>query len=161
MLTHALSLMFNVPVAHSPMLENNDVLVTGLVDPRMAAEDVSITFFHSVLKGLHRSPRIVPPNEIEGEVYGAEDVDAVVIPDGCLGLSVQAARDQGIPVIAVRENKNLMRNDLTLLDWQPGKFHQVNTYMEAAGLLLAMKAGIDPVSLKRPLLAGNGAVVTA
>ena len=153
MLTHFLSLQFNVPVAHAPMLNNNDVLVTGLVDPRMAAEDVSITFLHSVLKGLHRSPRIVPHDQIEGEIYGACDVDAIVIPDGVLGLSVYAAKDQGIPVIAVKENKNLMRNDLTKLDWKPGQFHQVETYMEAAGLLAAMKAGIDPVSLKRPLLA--------
>ena len=155
MLTHMLSLQFNVPVAHAPMMEENEVLVTGLVDPRMAAEDVSITFLHSVLKGLHQSPRIVHPNLIEGEVYGAEDVDAIVIPDGVLGLSVYAAKDQGIPVIAVKENTNLMQNDLTLLDWKPGKFYQVETYLEATGLLAAMKAGIDPVSLKRPLLARN------
>ena len=153
MLTHTLSLMFDVPVAHAPMLPNNDVWVTGKVDPRMAAEDVSITFLHSVLKGLHQSPRIVPPDQIEGEVYGAEDVDALVIPDGCLGLSVNAAKDQGIPVIAVRENTNLMKNDLTTLDWGPGMFYQVNTYMEAAGLLAALKVGIDPATIKRPLLA--------
>ena len=78
-------------------------------------------------------------------------MDALIIPDGCLGLSVIAARDQGIPVIAVKENKNLMKNDLTKLDWGPGQFYQVNTYMEAAGLLSAMKAGVDPASLTRPL----------
>lgn len=150
MLTHAVSLAFDVPVAHAPMLEKNEVLVTGQVDPRMAAEDVSITFLHSVLKGLHRSPRIVPIHKLETihpQVLTAENVDAIVIPNGCLGLSVLAAKKQGIPVIAVRENTNLMKNDLTLLDWKPGMFYQVNTYMEAAGLLLTLKAGIDPAKL--------------
>ena len=45
MLTHALSSFFNVPTAHSPMFESQEVanLDPGIVDPRMAAEAVSLT----------------------------------------------------------------------------------------------------------------------
>ncbi|MFC2002561.1 DUF3326 domain-containing protein [Chloroflexota bacterium] len=36
------------------------------------------------------------------------DISCLVIPDGCVGLPTLAALEQGIPVIAVRENKNRM-----------------------------------------------------
>jgi len=41
MLTHTISSIYDVPSAHSPMLESQEVLDadTGIVDPRMAAED--------------------------------------------------------------------------------------------------------------------------
>ena len=61
MLTHAISSRFDVPSAHSPMFEAEDISNQdpGVVDPRMAAEAISLTFFESVLKGLHKSPHIV------------------------------------------------------------------------------------------------------
>jgi hypothetical protein len=62
-----------------------------------------------------------------------------------------AALEQGIPVIAVRENRNVMRNDLTALPWATGQLHMVENYWEAVGVLAAMKAGIAPESVRRPL----------
>ena len=61
MLTHALSSMFNVPTAHSPMFESREIANKdpGIVDPRMAAEAVSTTFLQCTLKGLQRSPCII------------------------------------------------------------------------------------------------------
>ena len=61
MLTHALSSMYDVPAAHSPMFESRDIanMDPGVVDPRMAAEAVSTTFLQCTLKGLQKSPRIV------------------------------------------------------------------------------------------------------
>ena len=55
MLTHAISTVYNVPSAHAPMMESTEVanIDPGVVDPRMAAEVVSLTFLQSVLKGLH------------------------------------------------------------------------------------------------------------
>ena len=44
---------------------------------------------------------------------GAEDISCLIIPDGCLGIPTLAALQQGIKVIAVRENVNIMRNDLS------------------------------------------------
>ena len=69
------------------------------------------------------------------------------------GLPTLAALDQRIPVIAVRENTNLMENDLTLLPWEEGQLHIVDNYWEAVGVMTAIKAGITPNSLRRPLSA--------
>jgi len=155
MLTHALSLLYEIPTAHSPMLENHTVanFDLGLVDPRLAAEAVSLTFVQCMLKGLHRSPRIVtdPDALREAGLLTAADISCLVIPDKCIGLPTLAALDQGIPVIAVRENDNLMRNDLQALPWRPGQLHMVENYWEAAGVMTALKAGIVPGSLRRPL----------
>ena len=155
MLTHAISTRYNVPSAHSPMLESQEVLDldVGVVDPRMAAEAVSITFLQSVLKGLQKSPRIITDREAmrEPNVLTARDVSCLVLPQGCLGLPTLAALEQGIPVIEVEENANLMRNDLSVLPWRRGQYHRVANYWEAAGVMAALKAGINPASVRRPL----------
>ncbi len=155
MLTHAISSLYNVPSAHAPMLESQDVLDidTGVVDPRMAAEVISVSFLQCVLKGLQRSPKIVTDEETlrEPGVLTARDISCLVIPDQCLGLPTFAALEQGIPVIAVRENTNLMKNDLTALPWAQGQLHIVENYWEAAGVLSALKVGIDPMAARRPL----------
>ncbi len=155
LLTHAISNYFDAPSAHAPMLESREIANAdlGVVDPRMAAEAISMTFFQCVLKGLQRSPRIVTAeNEMRHPgVITAADVACLVIPDGCIGLPTLAALEQGLPVIAVRENKNLMRNNLELLPWVPGQLHMVENYWEAVGVMSALRAGISPKSVRRPL----------
>ncbi len=155
MLTHTISSIFNLPSAHAPMLETQEIANAdpGIVDPRMAAEGVSLALIQSVLKGLQRSPKIItaPAAMHHPGVITSADVSCLVIPDGCLGIPVLAALGQGIPVIAVRENRNLMNNDLTLLPWAAGQFHLVENYWEAAGVMSALKAGIDPAAVRRPL----------
>ena len=154
-LTHAISQRMDVPSAHSPMLESKEVanIETGVVDPRMAAEAVSLTFLQCILKGLQKSPRIITDRTAMSHhsVFTATDVSCLVIPDKCIGLPTLAALEQGIPVIAVRENKNVMKNDLTKLPWAPRQLHIVENYWEAAGVMTAMRAGIDPKSVRRPL----------
>jgi hypothetical protein len=155
MLTHAISMLFGVPSAHSPMMESMEILNldVGVVDPRMSAEAVSTSFLHSVLKGLHRSPRII--NDLAAfrnpGVLTAVDISCLVIPDGCIGLPTLAALEQGIPVIAVRENKNNMKNNLSDYPFKRGKLVYVNNYLEAVGIMAAMKAGVAPETVRRPL----------
>jgi hypothetical protein len=155
MLTHALSLLHEVPVAHSPMMESMEIanLDLGLVEPRLAAEAVSMTFLQCTLKGLHRAPRLVtdPDGMREPGVLTAADVSCLVIPDRCVGLPTLAALEHGIPVIAVRDNANLMQNDLAALPWRPGQLHVVENYWEAVGVMTALQAGIAPAALRRPL----------
>jgi hypothetical protein len=157
MLTHAVSSLFNVPSAHSPMLESPQIanMDSGVVEPRLAAEAISFTYLQCVLKGLQRSPRIITDPEVVHRpgILTAADVSCLVIPDGCLGLPTLAALEQGIPVIAVRENKNLMKNDLRLLPWRPGQFYRVENYWEAVGVLASLRAGLDPATVRRPLAA--------
>ena len=137
------------------MLEARDIANQdpGVVEPRMAAEAISLTFFESVLKGLYKSPRIVTDSSqfSEPSVLSASNISCLVVPDGCVGLPTLAALEQGIPVIAVRENNNLMKNDLTRLPWQPGKLYIVENYWEAAGALCAIRGGIAPESVRRPI----------
>ncbi|MDD2900808.1 MAG: DUF3326 domain-containing protein [Syntrophales bacterium] len=155
MLTHAISLMFNIPSAHSPMLETRQILdlELGVIDPRKAAEIVSVTFLHSILKGLQKSPKILngmAPLGCPG-VLTAADVSCVIIPDGCMGLPILAALEQGIPVIAVRENKNRMRNNLEEFPFDTGRLFLVDNYLEAVGVMSALKAGVSVESVRRPL----------
>ena len=153
MLTHAVSSRYGVPTAHAPMLESREIaeLDLGIVDSRMAAEVISVTFLQSVLRGLQYAPRLSPvPEESSASVLTAGDIDCVVMPDGCLGLPTIAALEQGITVITVKENRNIMRNDLNALPWNSGQFIEVDNYWEAAGLLAAMRAGLDPGSVRRP-----------
>ena len=155
MLTHTISSMYDKPSAHAPMLESQAVLdiETGVVDPRMAAEVISVSFLQCVLKGLQKSPRIIRDPEVMRDpgVLTARDISCLVIPDGCLGLPTFAALEQGIPVIAVRENVNLMKNDLEALPWARGQLHIVDNYWEAAGVLSAIRTGIEPSAVRRPL----------
>jgi hypothetical protein len=153
MLTHTLSLMLNVPTMHSPMLLEDKPLNFGLIDPRKAAEAVSRTFTHCILKGLHRSPRILmhPEAGAQPGVWRAEDISCLILPDGCLGLPTLAALEQGIPVIAVRGNRNLMRNQLHELPFQSDRYFLVENYLEAAGVMAALKAGVDPSAIRRPM----------
>src|SRR5262249_54224175 len=113
-----------------------------------------LTFLQSVLKGLVRSPRIVTDvAELEApSCLTARDVSCMVIPDGCLGLPVLAALEQGIPVVAVRDQSQLLHNDLAALPWAAGQFCRVSNYLEAAGVLCALKAGLALDSVRRPIL---------
>ena len=155
MLTHAISLIFDIPSAHSPMLESKAILDLdlGVTDPRKAAEIVSVTFLHSILKGLHKSPKIINnlSNQNHSSVLSAADISCLIIPDGCVGLPTLAALEQGIPVIAVRENKNCMQNKLEELPFETGKLFIVDNYLEAIGVMNALKAGVAVESVRRPL----------
>ena len=153
--THALSSLYDIPTAHAPMCESEEIanLNLGAIDPRMAAEDISNGYFMCVLKGLQRSPHLVKDLNRGNQpgILTAADISCLVIPDGCVGLPTLAALEQGIPVIAVRENRNIMRNELSDLPWSSGQLHIVDNYWEAAGVMSALRQGIAPASVRRPL----------
>jgi len=151
-LTHSIAENFEIPCAHSPMLTQEDVDGLseegfGIVEPRKAPETSSTTFLHCILKGLHKSPGIAGPNE----GVRLEDISCLIIPDGCVGLPVLSCVENNIPVIAVRENKNNMRNDLSLMPFRSNKLFIVESYLEAVGIMHCLKAGVAPESVRRPL----------
>lgn len=153
--THTVSSLLNVQSAHSPMIEDQLVsnMDVGIVDARQAAEAISFTYMHCILKGLQRAPRIVTDNRAmqHPSVITAADVSCMVIPDGCIGLPTLAALEQGIPVIAVRGNTNIMKNDLASLPWARNQLYVVENYLEAAGIMAALKRGVAIDTLRRPL----------
>jgi hypothetical protein len=84
-------------------------------------------------------------------VLTVADIDCLIIPDRCVGIPTLAAIEQEIPVIAVKENKNKMKNDLSSYPFKPGKLIYVENYLEAVGIMAAMKAGVAPETVRRPL----------
>lgn len=131
------------PVAHAPFEEYKKGTITSfseVVDPRMAAEVSSGEFFYCVLKGLHKAPRI-------GKGLSVNDIDVMVSPYGCWGRPHYACVEAGIPIIVVKENT-------CVLDETPtGEVIEVENYLEAAGVISAMRAGITLESIRRPLAA--------
>jgi hypothetical protein len=154
-LTHLISTVLDVPSAHAPTMSSEALRTEswGVVEPRKAAEVISTTYLFCVLKGLNRAPQVLlnPTGVYDPSVLTAEDISALVIPDGCVGLPTLAAVEQGIPVVAVRNNTNLMRNDLRALPFRPGQLRYAQNYYEAAGILAAMKAGVAPATIARPM----------
>ena len=157
MLTHTISMLFNIPSAHSPMMTSEEVmnLDVGIVDPRKSSEAVSTTYLHCILKGLHRSPRIVSNAPIHGDsnLITVADISCLIIPDSCIGIPTLAALEQGIPVIAVRENSNCMQNRLEDLPFDSGKLFIVDNYLEAVGVMTALRAGVALETVRRPITA--------
>ena len=154
-LTHAISSALNIPSAHAPTMEERSIRATelGRVAPRKAAEAISTSYMFCLLKGLHRAPAVVTESDgnYEPDVLSAEDISCLVIPEGVIGIPTIAAVMQGIPTIVVRGNSNLMRNDVARLPFATGQLTMVDNYAEAAGVMQAMKIGLSPHSLRRPL----------
>ena len=154
-LTHLTSTVLDAPTAHAPTMSSEAIRTErwGVVEPRKAAEVISTTYLFCVLKGLNKAPQIVtnPTGAYDPSVLTAEDVSCLVIPDGCVGLPTLAALEQGIPVIAVRSNTNLMKNDLSALPFRAGQLTYADNYYQAAGIMAAMRQGVAPATLHRPM----------
>jgi len=137
------------PVAHSPVetAERGDEEVMYLqediiVDPRMAAEVISICYLHCILKGLNKAPRL--SYKSRGSLSN-RDIDFLVTPYGCVGEPHWACIKSKIPIICVKENKTCLNEKI------PKEFIIVENYLEAAGYVSCMKAGINEKSVRRPL----------
>lgn len=155
-ISHLLSRELGLPCAHAPALSPLP-LDPGL-DPRAAGEELGYTFLACVLVGLSRAPDLVPlapgvPGSGALPAAGAdllriEDVGAVVAPAGALGgAAVLACAERGIPVIAVHNPCVLNVSAAALgLEVLPAE-----SYAAAAGLLVALREGISPSALVRPL----------
>ena len=130
----------NKPVAHSPYGHTLGDDFNDIVDARMAAEFVSETYIHCVFKGLSRAPRINLERGIS-----IEDVSCLITPHGCFGDIHEECHCEEIPMYAIIENKTV----LTIEDH--GGTTYVNNYLEMAGILSCMKAGIEPEYVRRPI----------
>lgn len=152
-ISHLIMKTFQIPVAHAPLLNIKDLdLVHNVVDARGAGEMASTSGLACVLVGLQRAPQIkVQPHTRVADIINLNNLLAIVIPATCLGgVPILQAQKYNVPVIAVRENQ-------TILDVSQSKIHldnviEVNSYAEAAGIILAIKNGICLESLSRPLM---------
>lgn len=145
-LSHYLASELHVPLAHSPIFEPHEP--EPHYDPRVCAEEIGSTYLPCTLMGLRQAPQIVPYAQSEIHV---EQIHAVIAPDTAMGgIPVLAALEQRIPVILVQENQTVLAVTPTTLALNSPHLYVVNNYWEAAGILLALKSGLDPWAMRRP-----------
>jgi hypothetical protein len=155
-ISHLLSRELGLPCAHAPAL--SALPLDPALDPRAAGEELGYTFLACVLVGLSRAPDLVPlvpgSSECRGFQAPAADllqigeVGAVVAPAGALGgAAVLACAERGIPLIAVH-NPCVLEVSAEALGLPVLK---AGCYAAAAGVLVALREGISPAALQRPL----------
>jgi hypothetical protein len=152
-ITHMVSTLFRVPTAHAPLPYYQHLKRGVGRDPRASAEFISTPHYISVLKGLAKAPRPVPIRSLSGahaDMITVNNVGAVVLPASCLGgIPALAAEFSDIPVIAVTENRTIL--DVTNARMHMANVIPVSSYLEAAGVILALRHGISIESLRRPI----------
>ena len=145
-ISHLLSQELGLPCAHAPAL--SPLPLDPQLDPRAAGEELGYTFLACVLVGLSRAPDLVPAAQAAPGDLAIDQAGAVLAPAGALGgAPVLAAAERGIPVIAVH-NPSLLQVGAEALGLE---VLPAASYAEAAGLVLALREGISPAALRRPL----------
>jgi hypothetical protein len=143
---------FRLPAAHAPLINVKQLdLRHNVVDARGAGEISSESGLACVLIGLNKAPQINPASGVRvADVININNLTAIVTPASCLGgIPAIYAQKYRIPVIAVRGNSTIL--NVTREGLRMDNVLEVENYAEAAGLLLAIKNGISPRSLTRPL----------
>ena len=173
-ISHLIVRTFKIPCAHAPAL--SALPLDPHLSPRSAAEEIGYTFLPCVLAGLSKAPQFVTPAVGQAsclsQVLGGQDarptttniytnrgnfesasqslwadrVDAVVIPaTACGGSAILSLSGRStVQIIAVGDNKTQMQASPEKLGI---KALQVNSYLEAIGVLVALRSGISPASL--------------
>ncbi|MEH2323934.1 MAG: DUF3326 domain-containing protein [Nostoc sp.] len=150
-ISHLLVRTFQISCAHSPALLSEPPQAD--LSPRSAAEELGYTFLPCVLVGLSRAPQfIIEKRQIasQQEDIWVDEVDAAIAPATACGSSALLSLSQRrCQIITVEENKTLIK-----VPPQPLRIKaiQVNSYLEAVGVLAAHKAGINPSALRPKLL---------
>ena len=146
-ISHLLLKHLRIPCAHAPALD--PLPLDPQLDPRAAGEELGYTFLACVLVGLSRAPDLVTGPMQPGDL-DATHLGAVVVPEGALGgEAVLACLERNVPLITV-ENPSVLSVTAEALGLSQGVL-QASSYCEAAGWVLALREGLSPVSLGRPL----------
>ncbi len=145
-ISHLIVRTFKIPCAHSPALASTPPEPN--LSPRSAAEELGYTFLPCVLVGLSRAPQFIINKEsmtaLADDIW-ADQVDAAIAPANACGSSALISLNQRrCQIITVAENKTLIQVPAPALGITA---LQVNSYLEAVGVLVAHKAGINPTSL--------------
>ena len=100
--------------------------------------------------GLSNAPDIVELPSVNKLIsLHPNQIESIVVPDGALGgEAVLAGIEKGLNIISVK-NQNTLKVTNKFYDY-PNLF-EVNNYLEAAGIILAFRKGINLNSIKRPL----------
>lgn len=149
-ISHLVVRHFQIPCAHAPTFL--PLPLEGDVSPRTAAEELGHTFLPSVLVGLSRAPQFITRKSLNknGTIVDhlsiwAEQINSVVLPASACGTSTLLNLSQKqCQIITVEENQTKIQVYPQPLGIEP---IQVRSYLEAVGVIVAHKAGIDPLTL--------------
>jgi len=163
-ISHFLVKHLLIPCAHAPGLA--PLPIDYNLDPRTSGEEIGYTFLQSVLVGLSRAPDLICKLDIEKKrnsllqentLLSNRNLGAVVVPQGALGgEAVLSCIERFIPLIIVTNQGVLnvsstkMRLDCLSSD-QSESILYADNYVEAAGLITALRHGINIKSLRRPI----------
>jgi len=163
-ISHFLVKHLLIPCAHAPGLA--PLPIDYNLDPRTSGEEIGYTFLQSVLVGLSRAPDLICKLDIEKKgnsllqentLLSNRNLGAVVVPQGALGgEAVLSCIERFIPLIIVSNQGVLnvsstkMRLDCLSGDKDKNILYAEN-YLEAAGLITALRHGINIKSLRRPI----------
>ncbi|MFN6565974.1 DUF3326 domain-containing protein [Dendronalium sp. ChiSLP03b] len=145
-ISHLVVRTFQIPCAHSPALAIAPP--DPNLSPRSAAEELGYTFLPCVLVGLSRAPQFILEKELARslqEDIWADEVDAAIVPaTACGSTALLSLSQRQCQIITVEENKTLIQVPPQSLGI---KSIQVHSYLEAVGIVVAHKAGINPSAL--------------
>lgn len=146
-ISHLVVRTFQIPCAHAPAL--SPLPLDPMVSPRSAAEELGYTFLPCVLVGLSRAPQFLTTRVTEWvsvDRVWADQVDALVVPDtACGGSAVLNLAQSQTRIITVRSNRTRMKVPPEALQIPA---IQVDSYLEALGVLVADRAGVSLTSLQ-------------
>ena len=144
-ISHLVVRTFQLPCAHAPAL--SPLPLDPALSPKSAAEEIGYTFLPCVLAGLSQAPQFVTqaPTQTRDIDIWSEQIDAVVIPaTACGGSAVMSLSQTGARIIAVVDNQTTMQVPAHALGIDA---LQVNSYLEAIGVLVTHRAGISSAAL--------------
>jgi Protein of unknown function (DUF3326) len=152
-ISHLIVRQFQIPAAHAPALM--PLPLDPNLSPRAAAEELGYTFLPCVLVGLSRAPQFVTKEQnADPQTIWVGQVDAVVIPaTACGGSAILSFASQNATIVAIEENSTQMQVPPEKLGI---KAIRVNSYLEALGVLVAYRAGIDANCLRPNLSSLHG-----
>ena len=139
-ISHLIVRQFQIPAAHAPALM--PLAVDPQVSPRAAAEELGYTFLPCVLVGLARAPQFVTTQNLtSANTIWSDSVDVAIVPyTACGGSAILSFGGAATEIIAVTNNS-------TQIDVPPEplgiKVTAVNSYLEALGMLVTRRAGIN------------------
>ncbi len=163
-ISHFLVKHLLIPCAHAPGL--GSLPLDYDLDPRTSGEELGYTFLQSVLVGLSRAPDLICKSAMKTKensflqvktLLSNRDLGAVVVPEGALGgEAVLSCIENLIPLIIVSNqgvlNVSSAKMRLDGLSSDQGKnILYAKNYLEAAGLIIALRSGINIKSLRRPM----------
>ncbi len=155
-ISHLIVRQFQIPCAHAPAL--SPLELDDSISPKSSAEELGYTFLPCVLVGLSRAPQFVNAlDRPRGTDLDRTCVDVLIVPESaCGGSALLHLSQTSTQIITVRENLTRMQVSpatLGLVSSGASSIRSVESYLEALGVLVALRAGISPDAIS-PMVQG-------